>query len=114
MNIVKILGIISVFHGTLAEVIEDIFGMEEGQLKLVLRGLSSLLKDENDESDDNGECLNKGVISYVISHFAHASFGDYLFDPSRSGPMFVNRQEYEDQVTVRSFALIMESIRSWK
>ena len=80
VNIVKILGIISVSHGTWAEVIEDIFRMEEGQLKLVLRGLSSLLKDENDESDENGECLNKGVISYVIPHFAHASVGDYLFE----------------------------------
>ena len=45
VNIVKILGIISLFHGKLAEVVEDIFGMEEGQLKLVLRGLSSLMID---------------------------------------------------------------------
>ena len=111
VNIVKILGIISVSHGNVAEVVEDIFGMEKGQLKLVLRGLSSLMIDESDES---GEYLNEGAISYAIPHFAHASFGDYLFDPSRSGPMFVNRQEYEDQVTVRSFSLIMESIRSWK
>jgi hypothetical protein len=51
-------------------VIEDILGMEEGELKLVLRGLSSLMKDENDK---NGGRLNKGVISYVIPHFAHAS-----------------------------------------
>ena len=111
VNIVKVLGIISIFHGNLAEVVEDIFGMEKGHLKLVLRGLSSLTIDESDES---GECLNKGDIPYVIPHFAHASFGDYLFDPSRSGPMFVNREEYEDQVAVRSFALIMELIRSGK
>ena len=50
VNIVQILGIVSVFHGELAEVIEDIFGMEEGKLKLVLRGLSSLIKDENDKN----------------------------------------------------------------
>ena len=104
VNIVQILGIVSVFHGELAEVIEDIFGMEEGKLKLVLRGLSSLIKDENDK---NGG-LNTGTTSYVIPHFAHASFGDYLFDSSRSGPFHVNRQEYDNQVTIRSFALIIQ------
>jgi hypothetical protein len=66
--------------------------MEEGELKPVLRGLSSLMKDENDE---NG--------AYVIPHFAHASFSDYLFNPSRSGPFYVNRQAYENQVTLHSF-----------
>ena len=108
VNIVHILGIISIFHGWLAEVVEDIFGMEEGELKLVLRGLSSLMKDEN---DDDGNGLNSGATSYVIPHFAHASFGDYLFDSSRSGPFHVNRQEYENQLTIRSFALIIQSIR---
>ena len=111
VNIVEVLGIISASHGNLAEVIEEIFEMEEGELKLVLRGLLSLLKDENDE---NGKCLNKGVIPYVIPHFAHASFSDYLFDSSRSGPFHVNPQEYKNQVTIRSFALIMRSIRSWR
>ena len=103
VNIVKVLGIISASHGDLAEVIEDIFAMEEGELKLMLHGLSSLTKDENGE-----------VNSYVIPHFAHASFGDYLSNSSRSGPFHVNRQEYENQVIMRSFALIMQSIRSWR
>ena len=105
MNIVHVLGIISVSHGVLQEVMEDIFGMEEGELMLVLRGLSSLLNDE---------CLNKGDTSYVIPHFAHASFSDYLFNSNRSGPFHVNKQEYRNQVTIRSFALIMQLIRSWK
>ena len=105
LDVVKYLGIISVSHGDLAEAIEDIFAMEEGELRLVLRGLSSLTKDENGES--------KGVNSYVIPHFAHASFGDYLSNSSRSGPFCVDRQEYENQVFIRSFTLIMESIRSW-
>ena len=61
--------------------IEDNFAMEEGEFKLVLRRLSSLMKDENDENWDL-EYLNKGrgVISFVFTHFAHASFGDYLFN----------------------------------
>ena len=113
VNIVHVLGIISASHGNLAEAIEDIFEMEEGELKLVLGGLSSLMVDEL-ENDDNGGCLNEGVISYVIPHFAHASFSDYLFDSSRSGTFHVNRQEYENQLTIRSFALIMKLIRSWR
>ena len=106
VNIVQVLGIISASHGDLAEVFEDIFGMEEGELKLVLRGLSSLMNDKNDE---NGKRKK-----YVIPHFTHASFSDYLFDSSRSGPFHVDQQEYENQVTIRSFALIMQSIRSWR
>ena len=111
VNIVQVLGIISVSQGELLDAIGDIFEMEEGELELVLRGLSSLMKDENGE---NGECLNKRAISYVIPRFAHASFSDYLFNPNRSGPFHVNRQEYENQVVLRSFALIMQSIRSWR
>jgi hypothetical protein len=105
VNIVRVLGIISASHGELAEVMEDVFGMEEGELKLVLRGLSSLMKDEKDENEYTG------ATSYVIPHFAHASFGDYLFNSSRSGPFHVNRQEYENHVTIRSFALIIQLIR---
>ena len=112
VNIVQILGMIIAFdRNHLPEVIEDILGMERGELKLVLHGLSSLMKDEIGE---DGESLNKRVIRYVIPHFAHASFSDYLFDSSRSGPFHVNRQEYEDQITIRSFALIIQSIRFWK
>ena len=111
-NIVQVLGIIIAFDGRgLPEVIEDILEMEQGQLKQMLRGLSSLMKDENDE---NGEYQNTGVAPYVIPDFAHASFRDYLFDSSRSGPFHVNLKEYENQVVIRSFALIMQSIRYWR
>ena len=106
VNIVRVLEIILSADRNFPDVIEDILGMEEGELKLVLRGLSSLMKDEN---------MNKGVNSYVIPHFAHASFRDYLFDSSRSGPFHVNRQECEeDQDIIRSFTLIMQFIRSWR
>ena len=106
VNIVQILGFIIVFNRRNSpEVIEDILGMKEGELKQVLRGLSSLMK----ENDENGE-----FTAYVIPHFAHASFSDYLFDSNRSGPFYVNRQEYENQFTIRSFGSIMKLIRSWK
>ena len=111
VNIVEVLGIIIAFdEKNLPVVVEDILGMEEDELKLVLRGLSSLM----DDNDGNGECLNKEGVMSSIPHFAHASFSDYLFNSSRSGPFHVNRHEYEIQVTTRSFAFIMQSIRSWK
>jgi hypothetical protein len=114
VNIVQILGIIIVSESSFSEVIEDILGMGEGKLKLVLRGLSSLMKDEKDSdgnhgNDEIGDRLNNGII-----HFAHASFSDYLFNSSRSGPFYVNLYEYKNQLTLRCFALIMQSVRSWR
>ena len=101
VNIVQVLGIIiACERNNLPEVIEDILGMEEGELKLVLRGLSSLM-------DGNWT-------EHFYPPFAHASFRDYLFNSSRSGPFHVNRQEYESQVTIRSFALILQSIQFWR
>ena len=109
VNIVQVLGfIISIDDRELPEVIEDILGMEEGELKLRLRGLSSLMEDENKE------CLNGRVVPYVIPDFAHVSFYDYLFNLSHSGPFYVNQQEHENQLAIRSFALITQLIRSWR
>ena len=107
VNIVQVLGIITASKSHSPDVIEDILCMDEGELKLVLRGLSSLMV-------RNGERLHEEVISYVIPEFAHASFCDYLFDSSRSGLFHVNLREYENQVVIRSFALIMPSIRYWR
>ena len=62
VNIAQILGIIIASQSIQREVVEDILGTEEGELKLVLCGLSSLMEDEDeDEDDDYG-----GLISYVI------------------------------------------------
>ena len=109
VNIVQILGIITSSHGQFATVIEDIFGLEKGHLKQVLRGLSSLTiyEDRHDGDDEDDE-------NDVIPHFVHTSIRDYLFDSSRSGPFHVNQQEYENQVTLRGFALSIQLIRSWR
>jgi hypothetical protein len=105
VNIVQVLGIIiasqKIILFDLVHVIEDILGMEEGELILVIRGLLSLM-------DENSKYLSIGH----IPHFAHASFRDYLFDSSRSGPFHVNQQEYENQLTIRSFGCIIQLIRS--
>jgi hypothetical protein len=82
----QVLGIIIASDENLPEVIEDILGMEEGEVNLVLRGLSFLMEDENDE---NGECLNKGVISLT-------SFSDYLFNPS---PSRIARAHIDDSMS---------------
>ena len=104
VNIVQVLGtIIACENSKLPQVIEDILEMEEGELRLVLRGLSSLM-------DGDRDFLGLGL----IPPFTHASFLDYLFNSSRSGPFHVNQQKYENQVTLRSFALILQSIRSWR
>ena len=108
VNIVQVLGIIiTINKNDSPEVIEDILQMEEGELKLVLRGLSSLM-------GENKEFLDNGLTSYTIPPFAHASFLDYLFNSSRSGSFYVDQQEYKNQVIIRSFALILQSIRSWR
>ena len=108
VDINRDLGIVSASQGELAEVMEDIFEIEEGKLELMLRGLSSLMKDERDA---NWTPLDTRATSYVIPHFAHASFSDYLLDSSRSGPFHANLQEYENQLTIRSFVLIIQLIR---
>ena len=105
VNIVQVLGIIVAFDArTLTpEVIGDILEMERGDVMLVLRCLSSLIAFVED-GDERGSV-----------YFTHASFGDYLEDPSRSGPFHVNKWEYKNQTTIRCFSLIFRWIgRSWR
>ena len=77
----------------------------------MLSGLSSLMEDEDDDRRGglifNLENFSCDVMD-VIPHFAHSSLSDYLLDSSRSGPFHVNLQEYENQLTTRSFALIIQ------
>ena len=56
----------SVSHGYLAEVIDDIFGIEDGELKLVLRGLSSLMKDGNGSVWIKGSSYMSSLTSYML------------------------------------------------
>ena len=116
MNIVQVLGIMLAFDSDFLtpEVIEDLLGMEEGGLKLVLRGLSSLIAFEGDK---NGEYMSGKVVSHRIwgPYFLHASFGDFLLESNRSGPFHVDKRQYEEQTTIWCFSLITKSIASsWR
>ena len=114
MNIVQVLGIILAFDNEdlTPEVIEDILEMEEGELELFLRGLLSLVAFEGDK---NEEYLTGKVLRVWRPYFLHASFGDFLVDSNRSGPIHVDKQKYKDQATIRCYSLITKSIASsWR
>ncbi|KAF8816531.1 hypothetical protein BYT27DRAFT_7154580 [Phlegmacium glaucopus] len=111
-KIVQVLGIVLAFDArTLTpEVIGDILEMEEGEVKLMLRGLSSLI---TFVGDGDKKYLAKGIHGSTSGsvYLMHASFRDFLVDSSRSGPFHVNEQEHKNQATIRSFALITKWIR---
>ncbi|KAF8816522.1 hypothetical protein BYT27DRAFT_7154559 [Phlegmacium glaucopus] len=114
-NILQVLGTMLVFGEALTpEMIEDILGMEEGEVKHVLWGLSSLIAFVGDK---DAKYQNMGIHGSTFGsvYFIHASFRDFLVDSSRSGPFHVNEQEHKNQATIRSFALITKCIRrSWR
>ncbi|KAF8816495.1 hypothetical protein BYT27DRAFT_7182051 [Phlegmacium glaucopus] len=83
--------------------------MEEGEVKHVLRGLSSLIAFVGDDKEEYSTKHDDSHVGCV--YLIHASFRDYLVDSSRSGPFHVNEQEHKDQATIRSFALITKWIR---
>ena len=111
-NIVQVLGTILAFDDDLkGEVIEDILGMEEGDLRLVLSGLSSLMEDEDDE--DRWVLYNSlkqsfsDVVTYdVIPHFAHASFSDYLFDTQAHSMSIYRNMTHQENSKMLIFYLI--------
>ncbi|KAJ7196366.1 hypothetical protein GGX14DRAFT_376192, partial [Mycena pura] len=70
-NLVSILRVIYNFHLEPSE-IEELLGLEAGDVRLALRGLHSLIRDEKD----------------LGLSFIHASFGDFLNDPSRAGDFY--------------------------
>ncbi|KAF8162768.1 hypothetical protein B0H34DRAFT_293871 [Crassisporium funariophilum] len=110
--VIHVLGILLAFHCPQPPaVIEDILGMSEGEAKLVLRGLHSLLSFPDDDDDV------KRVVDEAdpYGHFEgirllHASFHDYLIDKGRSGPYFIDMPEARAQLTVAGFSLITKWI----
>ncbi|KAJ6479139.1 hypothetical protein C8R45DRAFT_906354 [Mycena sanguinolenta] len=66
------------------EGIDQLFGFAEGESRLLLRGLHSLLDVPSASDDDEYSLDDKQSIS---SH--HASFGDFLRNPARSGEFCV-------------------------
>ncbi|KAF7334885.1 putative nwd2 protein [Mycena sanguinolenta] len=78
-ELIPILCAISYFQ-LVASDIDQLFGLAEGETRLLLRGLHSLL-DVPSESEDNSD---DGYDKHSIS-LHHASFGDFLRNPDRSG-----------------------------
>ncbi|KAJ7805837.1 hypothetical protein B0H14DRAFT_2382365, partial [Mycena olivaceomarginata] len=67
----------AIFHFELAaHSIDQLFGLAEGETRLLLRGLHSVLDVPSDDKDR------------ISSH--HASFGDFLSNPARSGNFCVS------------------------
>jgi NACHT domain len=106
-SLLLILGTILTFHcPQLPEVIEDIFQMERNEVNLVLRSLRSLVRipglechgsqhDEEAEGEDD-----KGL------RFYHASFHDFLVDQNRSGPFYINLEDFLSKFTTSGFRVI--------
>src|SRR6202035_1268793 len=102
VNIVPVLGVIMAFEddALTPEVIEDIFGMEEGEVRLVLQGLSSLIAFKEIRG---GKYLHGRFVSDTgRPYFLHASFGDFLADPSRSGVFYVDQKKNRSQIIIQS------------
>ncbi|KAF7334895.1 putative nwd2 protein [Mycena sanguinolenta] len=82
-ELIPILCAISYFQ-LVASDIDQLFELAEGETRLLLRGLHSLL-DVPSESEDNAD---DGYDKHSIS-LHHASFGDFLRNPDRSGDFCV-------------------------
>jgi len=96
VNIVQVLGVIMAFEdGALTpEVIEDILGMEEGEVRLVLQGLSSLIAFKEIGS---GKYLYRRFVSDTgRPYFLHASFWGFLVDSSRFGRILCRSTEISE------------------
>ncbi|KAF8150920.1 hypothetical protein B0H34DRAFT_156525 [Crassisporium funariophilum] len=110
--VIHVLGVLLVLHcPQRPAVIEDILGMDEGEAKLVLRGLHSLLSFPDDNDDvkrtvDEADVKGHGGGIRLL----HASFRDYLIDKGRSGPFFIDTSEADARLTVAGYSLITKWI----
>jgi hypothetical protein len=108
-KLICVLGIVLSLHCPQPPaVIEDLLGMEVGDIGRILRGLHSLIRfphipDENFRKSgrfggDNGIRL------------LHASFEDYLVDRKRSGHFFIDTNKFRTQITKAGFQLMVQWI----
>ena len=98
----NILGFL-LFAETLARpcIIEELLGLERGRVLLILRGLHSII--------DFLQVLRDEALLRSI----HASFLDFLLDPSRSKDHHVDRQQWHETAFHLSFSIYLNSLGSF-
>jgi len=91
--------------------IEKCFGVEHGELNMVLRATSSLLSREEEVIVDQDEDLELiyGRKTPRIS-LCHRSFQEYLMDRNRSGEFAINLQVVTDKLFNHFFDLIINGL----
>jgi hypothetical protein len=71
-----------------------IFGIEPGEVSIVLRGLKAVMDIDKDFDEtiavNNVEALGGGSLDRYVTHPVHASFSDFIFDPTCSGKFYIN------------------------
>jgi hypothetical protein len=90
--------------------IEKCFGVERGELNMVLRATSSLLLREEVivDQDKDLELIYGCKTPYIF--FCHRSFREYLMDSNRSGEFAINHQVVNDELFNHLFDLIINSL----
>ena len=106
--------LIRVLEGLLVDAhptaIEKCFGVELGELNMVLRATSSLLsRDEVTVDQDEDLELIYGRKTPRI-YLCHRSFREYLMDQNRSGEFAVNHQVVTDELFNHYFDLIINGL----
>ena len=105
-NLICVLGIVLSLHCPQPpEVIEDLLGLQTGEVGLVLRGLHSLIKFPH-ISDEKYTAFSKDNKVQLL----HASFRDYLIDASRAGRFFIDTNIFRAQIIKTGFQLMAKWI----
>jgi len=107
--------LIRVLEGLLINVhpttIEKCFGVERGELNMVLRATSSLLSREEETVDQSNEDLEL-IYGRKTPHIflCHRSFREYLMDQNRSGEFAINPQVVTDELFNHFLDLIINDL----
>ena len=90
--------------------IEKCFGVERGELNMVLRAISSLLSTEEVtiDQDEDLELIYGREMPYIS--LCHRSFREYLMDRNRSGEFAINCQVVTDELFNHLVDLIINSL----
>ncbi|KAJ7242262.1 hypothetical protein C8J57DRAFT_1084444 [Mycena rebaudengoi] len=97
-QLVGILAVIAARFNFVCSEIEQLFELEVGNVRLILRGLRSVIA---------------GTERGLKPRAYHASFLDFLGNPSRSGPFWVGTSQCRTNLTWHSLKAISRHLISW-